>query len=216
MRMNNRPAIIILFCFVLLSFYGAGAAYGAKTSKISPEMKQCGEVWNAKHWADAAKWCSIAAKQDYAEAQRKLGSLYYIGQGVQKDHAKAAKWFRKAAEQGYANAQLALGGMYVTGKGVRQDPNEAVKWYRKAAEQENADARLLLSAMYATGQGVMQSGAAAADWIYKAGIAYLKEKGKDKALTCVERIQDLKSKLDLNVPNYFLAEQLIKKIYGGN
>ena len=133
-----------------------------------------------------------------------------------KNWKDAAKWCQIAAKQSFAGAQFNLGLMYLSGQGVPQDYAEAVKWCRKAAKQGVADAQFNLGIAYANGQGVMQSGAAAADWFYKAGIAYLKAKQKDEALTCVEKIQDLKTELHLNVPNYFLAEQLLKKIYGGD
>jgi len=167
-------------------------------------------------YAKAVKWYRKAAEQGVAEAQFSLGLRYNIGDGVPQDYAEAVKWYRKAAEQGHAKAQYYLGVMYYTGQGVPQDYAEAVKWFRKAAEKEIALAQYNLGLMYALGKGVMESGAAAADWFYKAGIAYLKEKQKEKALSCVERIQDLKSKLHLNVPNYFLAQQLMQKIYEGS
>ena len=205
-----------MVCFVALLSCWAGIARAQEPSKTSPEMKRCREAYNAKNWKDAAKWCQMAAKQGVAEAQFILGFMYANGQGVPKDYAKAVKWYRKAAEQGDARAQFNLGVMYTFGQGVPKDYAEALKWYRKAAEQGHADAQYNLGVMYAFGQGVMKSGAAAADWYYKAGIAYLKEKQKDKALRCVERIQGLKSDLHLNVPNYFLAQQLMQKIYEGS
>jgi len=205
-----------MVCFAAFLSCWAGIARAQEPSKTSPEMKCCREAYNAKNWKNAAKWCQIAAKQGIADAQFTLGVMYHIGQGVPKDYAKAVKWYRKAAEQDHAGAQNNLGAMYAFGQGVPQDYAEAVNWWRKAAEQGYASAQFNLGVMYAFGQGVMKSGAVAADWYYKAGIAYLKEKQKDKALSCVERIQGLKSELHLNVPNYFLAEQLMKKIYGGN
>jgi TPR repeat protein len=89
-----------------------------------------------------------------------------------------------------------------------------VKWYRKAAKQGLARARAQfnLGAMYANGEGVMKSGAAAADWFYKAGLSYLKEGKRDKALHCVEVIKNL-PKYGLTVPNLFLADKLMSRIY---
>ena len=55
-----------------------------------------------------------------------------------------------------------------------------------------------------------RSGAAAADWYYKAGLAYLKLGQKEDALRCVERIRNLEA------PNMFLADQLLRAVYPKN
>ncbi|MDX1487963.1 MAG: tetratricopeptide repeat protein, partial [Acidiferrobacterales bacterium] len=80
------------------------------------------------------EWRPLAAQGD-ADAQNKLGFMYYFGQGVPQDYAEALNWYRRAAEQGFAYAQFSLGFMYAKGQGVPKDYAEAVKWSRKAAEQ---------------------------------------------------------------------------------
>jgi TPR repeat protein len=72
---------------------------------------------------------AIRAKADQgnAEAQLKLGIMYYQGEGVSPDHAEAAKWLRKAADQGNAEAQLKLGFLYHEGDGV---PTNAMQWQK--------------------------------------------------------------------------------------
>src|SRR6266581_7042258 len=58
-------------------------------------------------------------------AQRNLGRMYFLGQGVPQDYALALTWFRRAADQGEAGAQFTVGVMYHTGKGVPQDYSQA-------------------------------------------------------------------------------------------
>ncbi len=164
--------------------------------------------------AEAVKWYRKAAEQGHALAQYNLGVMYFDGNGGQEDDAEAVRWYRKAAEQGHALAQFNLGNMYRKGTGVPEDDAEAVRWYRKAAEQGHALAQVSLGIMYAFGQGVIPSGAAAADWYYKAGISYLKDGDRENALTCVERIKYLTSVLKLTVPNSFLADKLLTRVYG--
>ena len=81
------------------------------------------------------------AEKGYAEAQFRLGFMYYRGYGVKQDYAEAVKWFRKSAEQGHAGAQCNLGVMYDNGYGVQKDYAEAVKWFRKAAAQGHTAAQ---------------------------------------------------------------------------
>jgi TPR repeat protein len=58
------------------------------------------------------------AEQGVADAQYRLGLIYYSGRGVPQDYKEAVRWHRKAAEQGYAKAQHELGRMYNIGYGV--------------------------------------------------------------------------------------------------
>jgi TPR repeat protein len=84
--------------------------------------------------SDFDKQNTLAQEGD-AEAQYKLGKMYYDGEGVTKNYQKAVEWLRKAAGQGLDKAQNSLGYMYANGYGVTKDYQKAVEWYRKAAEQ---------------------------------------------------------------------------------
>lgn len=75
------------------------------------------------------------AEQGNADAQNRLGGLYYKGEGVTQDFAQAAYWAQKAAEQGRADAQANLAIMYYKGEGVAQDFTQAYVWWRLAAAQ---------------------------------------------------------------------------------
>ena len=115
------------------------------------------------------KATKIKAEKGDAEAQRMLGLMYAVGEGVPEDYMEAAKWCRKAAEQGDAKAQSCLGNMYSGGLGVPEDDVEAVKWRRKAAEQGHAKAQTNLGEMYYEGsKGVPKDYVEAAKWYCKA------------------------------------------------
>jgi TPR repeat protein len=66
-----------------------------------------------------------AAEQGHAEAQFKLGAMYFSGDCVPQDDAGAVKWYRMAAEQGHTEAQADLAYMYENGLGMPQDPEPA-------------------------------------------------------------------------------------------
>ena len=83
--------------------------------------------------AEAMKQVRLAAEQGNAKAQRKLGMVYALGQGVHQDFQEAVKWFRLAAEQGEADAQHNLGVAYHNGQGVPKDLQTALYWFEKAA-----------------------------------------------------------------------------------
>ena len=126
-----------------------------------------------------------AAEKGEADAQYKLGEMYYAGKDVQKDDAKAEKWYRKAAEQGFADAQAILDMMHEEGKGVLQDDAESVKLYLKAAEQGDADAQFNLGLMYNSGEGVPRDDAEAVKWWRKAA-----EKGVAAAQRILDKMKD--------------------------
>ena len=132
------------------------------------------------------------AEQGDAEAQLRLGWMYYEGEGVPQDFVEAVKWYRKAAKQEYADAQYNLGWMYRKGDGVPQDEVEAVKWWRKAAEQGFAVAQFNLGLMYDRGQGVPQNFIEAYAWLFLAKANGYEESSKavsilEKRLTAEQR-----------------------------
>jgi hypothetical protein len=77
---------------------------------------------------EALKWFHLAADQENAEAQTRIGMMYHFGKGVPRDDAEAARWYLLAANGGYAWAQLQLFNMYQQGLGVPRDDQEARKW----------------------------------------------------------------------------------------
>jgi TPR repeat protein len=76
-----------------------------------------------------------------SEAQSHLGSLYYVGKGVNKDLYEAYSWYKKAADQGNVDAQYSIGNMYLLGEGVEQSNRYAAKWYAMASDQGHTAAK---------------------------------------------------------------------------
>jgi|GEM_PF-3800275 len=88
------------------------------------------------------------AESGEAEAQNKLGTLYYNGQGIAKDLKKAFEWYKKAALQGLSNAQYNLGAMYFDGEGTPQDKTKALEWLEKAAAQGVTESKYYLDQLH--------------------------------------------------------------------
>lgn len=85
-----------------------------------------------------------SAEQGDAKAQAKLGAMYLLGSGVEKDEQQAAEWILKAANQGHVEAQVIIAAMYDRGMGVKNDVKMATKWYEKAAAQGNSASMAIL------------------------------------------------------------------------
>jgi hypothetical protein len=116
--------------------------------------------------SESLKQLRKAAGEGNADAQTRLGLMYYRGRGVPQDFTEALRWSRRAADQGDAVAQFNLGFMYAKGRGrMPPDYAESALWYRKAADQGNVDAQFNLGLMYHNGQGVPQDSVEAHMWL---------------------------------------------------
>ena len=80
----------------------------------------------------AAEWIRKAAEQDFPDAQRELGRMYWTGDGVDQDFKEMTRWYGRAAEQGDVGAQLFLADAYAYGYGVEPDSVRAYMWYEIA------------------------------------------------------------------------------------
>ena len=79
-----------------------------------------------------------AEEENDAEAQYKLGSMYYQGVGLPRpDFRRAVAFFSRAANNGYAPAQVKLGLLYWRGEGIAKNLKMAHKWLYLAQEPEN-------------------------------------------------------------------------------
>jgi hypothetical protein len=103
-----------------------------------------------------------------ADAETRLGQMYWNGQATEQDFSMAARLYVSAAQKGFAEAQILLGQLYFEGIGVAQNDVEAAKWFRAAAEQHMAAAESILAFMYRNGRGVKQSDSEAAKWFRQA------------------------------------------------
>jgi localization factor PodJL len=134
-----------------------------------------------------AQWLATRAAAGDALAQYRLGALYAMGKGVERDYARAEPLLRAAAEAGLAEAQFDLGVLFENGLGLAADPAAAATWYRKAAAQGSAEAALNLGYAAAKGLGARKDLVEAARWFHRAAelgaadgqynLAYLYEHG---------------------------------------
>ncbi len=65
-------------------------------------------------------------------AQR-LGEMYTIGDGVDRDGDEALRWFMLAATKGCLRPTTASPQCHNRGFGARCSRTEAIRWYRRAA-----------------------------------------------------------------------------------
>lgn len=121
-------------------------------------------------------------------AQVRLGTLYYLGQGVPEDEKQAVYYWKKAASQGSADAMFHLGSAYLFGNQAARtvpDPDrEAATWYFQAASAGHAEAQYHLGLLFLAGKGVIDSRVEATRWFRKAASQGHNE--AKKALSIIE------------------------------
>ncbi|MBR0705406.1 tetratricopeptide repeat protein [Bradyrhizobium liaoningense] len=109
------------------------------------------------------------AQQGNASAQRRLGTMYASGRGVQQDYDEAEKWFLKAAAQGDLDSMWNIGNIYHRGRGkFPKDFGRAENWYSRAAERGHILSQTTLAFTYHSGDGVEKNDSLAATWFERA------------------------------------------------
>ena len=89
-----------------------------------------------------------------AEDLNFIGTLYFNGEGVEKNDEEAIRYYKLSADQGNANAQCYLGFCYGNGEGIDRNDEEAFKYFKLSANQGYARAQYCLGACYESGRGV--------------------------------------------------------------
>ena len=158
---------------------------------------------------NALKLYAQAADHGASDAQWRLGLMYHLGKGVEKNLEQAVHWYQKSAKQGNAEGQWHLGCMYQEGCGVTKDLQQAAMWLELSANQNSTEAQFILANLYqyelydfkkafkwfeSLAKSGYQEGISNLIWFYIKGIGI--EKNHGKALELLQR-------LDQNDLEYF-------------
>ncbi|MFZ9035553.1 MAG: tetratricopeptide repeat protein [Francisellaceae bacterium] len=82
----------------------------------------------------AIDYIQYSAATGYAEAQFKLGLMYFQGIALPANQAVGFYWIKKAAENNYPEAQLYLAYMYKNGIGTRVNMFQYAYWLDRARD----------------------------------------------------------------------------------
>jgi len=82
----------------------------------------------------ALQWYEKAALYQHAEAQSKIGELYFTGEGVQRNRYEAIRWYSLAARKYYTPALVHLANIYWESDAVVQDKPRAYSYLLLALE----------------------------------------------------------------------------------
>jgi len=130
MRKRLAALIVLIAVFVL-----AGGCTGFNFGK---GLKQ----YRPENVAQAVEELKPLVEKGNADAQFKLGSLYYQGLGVPQNYMTAVELFRSAAEQHHVFSQIMLGTIYANGiqDVIKRDYPQALMWFIFASAHGDKEA----------------------------------------------------------------------------
>lgn len=148
-------------------------------------------LFKQKNFAGALSLWRPLANQGNAEAQYRIGDIYFSGMSVAQDYNEAAKWYMNAARQGNSPAISALNLMYSEGVSAQNngEHHSAYRLWRPLADLGYARAQCSLGLLYYRGLGVPQNYTEAVKWYrrsahqgdaaaqYNLGIMYAQGRG---------------------------------------
>ncbi|HLA36203.1 MAG TPA: tetratricopeptide repeat protein [Rhodocyclaceae bacterium] len=122
--------------------------------------------------AQAFQLLTPLANEGNAQAQYRLGILYYHGKGAPEDENLAIYWWKKAAAQGNSEAMFHIANAYLFNpkaeKMVSDPDREAAIWFFQAASAGHAEAQYYLGLLFLAGKGVVENRREAIRWFRKA------------------------------------------------
>lgn len=130
------------------------------------------QTLDAGRYEEAARKLAPLADSGLAEAQYRLGLLYYTGKGVTENEKKSYELLLKSAKQGHLQAMFHLGNLLTFGQDAARlvaDPDvEAARWYFQAATAGHVEAQYSLGILFLTGKGVERNEKEATYWMQQA------------------------------------------------
>ena len=126
--------------------------FEAARSGYAPAQVELAKLYEDKNDLEsAAYWYELAAKNNNAEAEYKIGRYYLRGLGGKpKDPDTALKYISAAARLGQLEAVTLMGNYCY----YLKDFDNALGWFRNAAEKDDPEAIYRLGLMHENGEGV--------------------------------------------------------------
>jgi len=103
-----------------------------RTDNIQQQLQDGKKALDTEAYSDAFLCLLPCAEAGNAESQEIVGTLYFLGVGVDRDLQKAIDWLRKAIAQGRGLAAHNLATLYLSCD--PQNPEEAATLYLQARE----------------------------------------------------------------------------------
>lgn len=99
-------------------------------SPAAADLGKARQLMEAGAFEEALQELWPAARSGNADAEERIGIMYAMGLGVERDDARAFEWYLRASMKGHAGAQSGVGWYYEIGRGMpAPDLVRAYMWY---------------------------------------------------------------------------------------
>jgi hypothetical protein len=106
-------------------------------------------------FSEAIKWLDAASRQGFEAAAHRLGGMFMMGYGTEKNVQRGAAYWKLAAELGHSGAQVDFAVASRQGDGVAKNLQEAYYWMliarRGVTSEEQQEKLLVLQKIIASG-----------------------------------------------------------------
>ena len=111
-------------------------------SATGSDLSKAQDALNKNDYEKAFSLLSPLAKDNNADAQFHLATLYFHGKGTKTNTNEAFNYYKLSAEQEHVNAQYTLATKYCYGDHIKVDYTLCSKWALKAKENGKNVSRL--------------------------------------------------------------------------
>lgn len=136
--LGRESCLTLLGKLLMLTVVGASNAVWA----FETDANNGFEAHKRGEFESAWETLEPLAARGHPAAQRVVGIMLLLGQGLERDPPQAARWLKGAATRGDTQAQELLSYMHNEGLGVDQDPVLAYVWLKLAATGDTAPEKM--------------------------------------------------------------------------
>jgi len=166
----------------------AAALWFLSSAAFAAPLDEAIQALDSGRPEEAARKLSPLADAGNAEAQYRLGMMYFTGRGVKENEKRSYDLLLRSASQGHVPAMLQLANVLTFGQQIptiiAEPDQEAAKWYFQAASKGNAEAQYSLGVLFQTGKGVERNDKEALYWMNEAA-----RNGHEAAQTYIKAVK---------------------------
>lgn len=140
----------------------------AKSGDCEAQYEYACKLYEDRDYCNALNWFIESANKGKNESQKKLGDMYFYGEGVPQNYQMALEWYERSAAQENVEALTRIGDLWYEREDGKRDYAIALKYYLQAASKGNSFSQYSAGWMYYYGQGTEKDISKAFHWYTKA------------------------------------------------
>ena len=106
------------------------------------------KFYKSEEYSKAMEYFMKASKAGNIKGFRRIGDMYRLGMGVDKDYEKAMEYYLKAGEKGDSESLMIIGNFYLEGIGREINYDKAIEYYLESGVLGNSEALRRIGDVY--------------------------------------------------------------------